>query len=232
MTPGSGLPRGQRSARSCRSRLKALNLYEPADHPGSTTSRWRAAGAAGASVPDRRARGQRGALGWASNGHQPVGDLVRSVPHGNAGPPGRLSAFGNRVSFVGVATKDSPQAAAAFLEGVGVAYPQLLDVDGQLLASLGIPGLPVTVVLDAQGRVKSTHVGPLSPDRLGDLVGTAMRTADPAPGPTVHRAPREVSAHLAPVGKRQRWHRQRGAVLATSTASSAPRTAKPQEGTP
>ena len=90
--------------------------------------------------------------------------------------------FGDQVSFVGVATKDSPQGAAAFLEDVGVVYPQLVDVDGQLLASLGIPGLPVTLVLDAQGRVMNRHVGPLSTDGLGDLVEAAMRTADPGTG--------------------------------------------------
>jgi hypothetical protein len=86
--------------------------------------------------------------------------------------------FGDRISFVGVNTRDGAQGAATFLEDVGVTYPQLLDVDGQLLASLGIPGLPVTVVLDAQGRVMNRHVGPLTADGLGDLVGTSFPKPD------------------------------------------------------
>lgn len=74
-----------------------------------------------------------------------------------------------KVSFVGVDTKDSPQTAAAFLEDVGMTYLQLVDADAEHLASLGIPGLPVTVVLDAQGRVMNRHVEPLTADGLGDL---------------------------------------------------------------
>ena len=82
--------------------------------------------------------------------------------------------FGDQVSFVGVATKDSPQAAAAFLEDVGVTYPQLVDVDGKLLASLGIPGLPVTLVLDTQGRVMNRHVGPVTADGMDGLIKSAL----------------------------------------------------------
>lgn len=84
--------------------------------------------------------------------------------------------LGEHVSFVGVNTKDDPDSAAAFLEAVGVSYPQLVDVDGQLLAHLHTPGLPVTVVLDPSGRVTNRHVGPLTSDELRDLVEAASGT--------------------------------------------------------
>lgn len=78
--------------------------------------------------------------------------------------------YAGEVSFVGVDTQDNPEAAAAFLREVGVTYPQLVDKDGQLLDHLGIPGLPVTVVLDDRGRVATRHVGPLTHETLRDLV--------------------------------------------------------------
>lgn len=78
--------------------------------------------------------------------------------------------YGDRVEFVGVNTKDTPTEAAAFLEKVGVTYPQLFDVDGKLLSHVGIPGLPITLVLDTQGQVAQQHVGPLTRDGLSRLV--------------------------------------------------------------
>jgi cytochrome c biogenesis protein CcmG/thiol:disulfide interchange protein DsbE len=104
--------------------------------------------------------------------------------------------FGDQVSFVGVDTRDSPQAAAAFLEDIGVTYPQLVDVDGQLLASLGIPGLPVTVVLDTDGRVMNRHVGPLTADGLDDLVEMAVRS--PHAGTKSSRASKSKSRGRGP----------------------------------
>lgn len=84
--------------------------------------------------------------------------------------------YAGEVSFVGVNTKDSPDGAGAFLQEVGVTYPQLVDVDGQLLDRLGIPGLPVTVVLDERGRVATRHVGPLTHETLRELVDGAAAT--------------------------------------------------------
>jgi cytochrome c biogenesis protein CcmG/thiol:disulfide interchange protein DsbE len=49
--------------------------------------------------------------------------------------------YGGEVEFVGVDTKDRAEAAAAFLGTVDVTYPQLVDLDGALLRSTGVPGL-------------------------------------------------------------------------------------------
>lgn len=67
--------------------------------------------------------------------------------------------FGQRVQFVGVDTSDSAEAAAAFLKNVGVSYPQLADSGAMLLEHLRIPGLPVTVLIGADGSVSARHVG-------------------------------------------------------------------------
>ena len=83
--------------------------------------------------------------------------------------------FGDDVQFVGVVTKDSTTAAAGFLPLVGTTYPQLLDADAELLASLRIPGLPVTVVLDPAGTIVKKQIGAIEADDLdsllSDLVG-------------------------------------------------------------
>lgn len=77
---------------------------------------------------------------------------------------------GDEVQFLGVDTRDSTDAAAAYLPEVGVTYPQLVDPDGDLLANLRIPGLPVTIVLDADGRIAAKHIGELSSDTLEELL--------------------------------------------------------------
>ena len=77
---------------------------------------------------------------------------------------------GDEVQFVGVDTRDSTEAAAAYLPEVGVTYPQLVDPDGDLLEHLRIPGLPVTVVLDADGRIAAKHIGELNADTLEKLL--------------------------------------------------------------
>lgn len=69
--------------------------------------------------------------------------------------------FGDRVAFVGVDTQDYPEAAGEFLEEVGVTYPQLADPDAELLGFTRIPGLPVTLLLDADGVIVNRHIGEL-----------------------------------------------------------------------
>jgi thiol-disulfide isomerase/thioredoxin len=78
--------------------------------------------------------------------------------------------YGGQVQFVGVDTKDAAGHAAAFLVELGVTYPQLVDLDGQLLGHLRVPGLPVTVVLAADGTVAAKHVGELDAESVEDLL--------------------------------------------------------------
>lgn len=78
--------------------------------------------------------------------------------------------YRSKVQFVGVNTRDGTRAAAAFLADVGVTYPQVVDLDGKLLAHLRISGLPVTVLLDANGRIAGKHIGELKPKSIQDLV--------------------------------------------------------------
>jgi cytochrome c biogenesis protein CcmG/thiol:disulfide interchange protein DsbE len=79
--------------------------------------------------------------------------------------------YGDEVAFLGLDTKDDPERAGSFLEDVGVTYPQLVDLDGRLLSEHHrVPGLPVTVVVDADGRVVKKHVGPFTEESLDALI--------------------------------------------------------------
>jgi cytochrome c biogenesis protein CcmG, thiol:disulfide interchange protein DsbE len=80
---------------------------------------------------------------------------------------------GRRIAFLGVNTKDQPSWAADFLQQVNVTYPQVVDRDGLLLDSLRSPGLPVTVVLDAQGEIAGRQIGRITEQRLSELIAEA-----------------------------------------------------------
>jgi cytochrome c biogenesis protein CcmG/thiol:disulfide interchange protein DsbE len=74
--------------------------------------------------------------------------------------------FGDGVRFVGVDTRDDAAGAVEFLRTVGVTYAQTVDLDGELLRRLRIPGLPNTVVLDRDGRIAYKTVGPIKEAQL------------------------------------------------------------------
>jgi cytochrome oxidase Cu insertion factor (SCO1/SenC/PrrC family)/thiol-disulfide isomerase/thioredoxin len=84
--------------------------------------------------------------------------------------------FGGRVAFLGLDVSDADGPARAFLAAHPVGYPSYRDADGDLARSLGAPqGLPVTLFLDADGRVFHVHVGAYPSDTaLGEDVEVAL----------------------------------------------------------
>ncbi len=78
--------------------------------------------------------------------------------------------YGEQVQFLGVDSKDTLEAGASFLGDIGVTYPQVVDPEGELLNHLGVPGLPVTVLLDDEGRIAATHVGQLDSESIEELL--------------------------------------------------------------
>ena len=80
--------------------------------------------------------------------------------------------YGSTVQFLGVDTQDATGPAAELLTEIGVTYPQVVDLDGALLDHLRVPGLPVTVILHADGRVAGKHIGELTQASIEDLLGT------------------------------------------------------------
>lgn len=83
--------------------------------------------------------------------------------------------YEGRVTFLGVASKDSRGAAAGFLEDIGVDYPSLFDASGDIRADLGLRGFPTTYLFDRDGNLREAVVGGISEQRLAAQLEDLMR---------------------------------------------------------
>ena len=76
----------------------------------------------------------------------------------------------------------------AFVENFGLTFPVALDVDGSVADHYGLPGLPSTFFIDAEGVLRSQVLGPV----FGDLLEAGIAAADAggaAERPTSARPP-------------------------------------------
>lgn len=83
---------------------------------------------------------------------------------------------GDKVFVLGVDYSDPrPELAIEFAGLVGWPQPQVVDPDRRLAPGLRIPGIPVTVFVDADGKVVGRHEGPItSREQLFDLVRSRL----------------------------------------------------------
>lgn len=59
----------------------------------------------------------------------------------------------------------------AFVASHGFTYPVLLDTQGRVAQAYGIPGVPTTFFVDAEGIVKAYKIGPFqSQDEIKSVV--------------------------------------------------------------
>jgi thiol-disulfide isomerase/thioredoxin len=76
----------------------------------------------------------------------------------------------NMIPVVGVATDDTREASASLAQDLGVRMPTLFDGSGELRRALGQAALPLTLFVDAQGKV-TRYSGPaLTDEKLDALV--------------------------------------------------------------
>jgi thiol-disulfide isomerase/thioredoxin len=84
------------------------------------------------------------------------------------------------VQFVGLDTRDTDEAARAFLEAYDVTYPNVIDADGrlQLLFSDTLPpqAIPSTLVVDREGRVAGRIIGRVTEATLSALIEEAEKS--------------------------------------------------------
>ncbi len=81
------------------------------------------------------------------------------------------------VRLVGIAYKDTPGAARAFLDEYGDPYERIgLDADGAAGIEWGISGVPETFIVDARGIVRA-RFGPLGPDNVESALLPAIEAA-------------------------------------------------------
>lgn len=86
------------------------------------------------------------------------------------------------VRIVGIDWKDDPDAARAWLRQLGDPYALVAaDADGRVAIDWGAYGAPETFVVDAAGRVRDKHVGPLTAkvvaERIQPLIAELRREA-------------------------------------------------------
>jgi thiol-disulfide isomerase/thioredoxin len=67
------------------------------------------------------------------------------------------------VMYVGGGWPNDPSAARAFLAREGITYPTIVDQTSAWADQLGIAGIPTTVVIDGDGRVRYRLLGRVGP---------------------------------------------------------------------
>jgi len=82
--------------------------------------------------------------------------------------------YAGRAVILGVASKDSPDAAQAFLDEFGLIYPNVFDTTGEIRVRLELSAYPTTYVFGADGRLRSRVVGGVSEQQLASLIDDAL----------------------------------------------------------
>jgi cytochrome c biogenesis protein CcmG, thiol:disulfide interchange protein DsbE len=78
----------------------------------------------------------------------------------------RLAKEGRWVIF-GINYKDSPDAAKRFLAELGNPYQRIgADRSGRISIDWGVYGVPETFAVDAAGRIRYKHIGPLTAEAV------------------------------------------------------------------
>ncbi len=80
------------------------------------------------------------------------------------------------IAIVGIASKDAPEDAARYLAELGDPFAAVaLDRDGRFALELGGAGVPDTLVIGADGRIRAIHRGPLTPEIVARDILPALR---------------------------------------------------------
>lgn len=92
------------------------------------------------------------------------------------------------VQFIGVNFRDDPASADAYLEEFDVRYPSVADPSGIIAHRFGVPYLPATVLIGADGQMRMRLVGAQTETalrgHLEDLLTEIGGDARPPPDPT------------------------------------------------
>ena len=76
------------------------------------------------------------------------------------------------VTLHGIAYKDKPEDSRRFLEVLGDPFARVgVDRDGRTAIDWGVYGVPETYVVDAEGRIRYRHVGPIMPQDMEKMMG-------------------------------------------------------------
>lgn len=82
-------------------------------------------------------------------------------------------AFVGKATVLGVASNDDARAAGAFLDEVGVTYPNVFDPSGEIRVALQLTAYPTTYVFGSDGSLRARVDGGISEQRLAGLIEAA-----------------------------------------------------------
>lgn len=74
------------------------------------------------------------------------------------------------VAFLGIDHLDQRQAAERFVEEMGITFPTLYDIDGDVAFAIAARGMPTTVVFDTRGRLVAHRTGEISRPTLDTML--------------------------------------------------------------
>jgi thiol-disulfide isomerase/thioredoxin len=83
-------------------------------------------------------------------------------------------AAGDEVSIIGMANRDSPEAALGIVDRTGVTYPTYGDPQSSAITYFGGVQMPTTVFIDASGEVVDVHAGALDEGELRHKIDEAF----------------------------------------------------------
>lgn len=87
------------------------------------------------------------------------------------------------VRLVGVAYKDAPENARAFLGRLGDPFAaHLVDRDGRGGLEFGVTGVPETYLVGADGKILAKYTGPLTAEEAESIARAAARPTSSPPG--------------------------------------------------
>lgn len=87
-------------------------------------------------------------------------------------------SYGSDAVMLGVASRDDPAAAQAFLEELGISYPNTFDTSGRIHDALDVRAFPTTYVFGMDGALRAKVSGGISEQRLAGLIDDALRSSD------------------------------------------------------
>ena len=75
------------------------------------------------------------------------------------------------VSLYGIAYKDKPEDARAFLDELGDPFQRIgADADGRAGIELGVYGVPETFFVGPDGAIRYKHIGPIAPSQMDKII--------------------------------------------------------------
>lgn len=88
--------------------------------------------------------------------------------------------YKDRVTFFGLAVKDSEEAQRAFIQKHGLPFPVGMDPDGKVhytfirAAGVQISGIPMTFFMSADGNIADVFIGPISEKTFDQKLGLVL----------------------------------------------------------